>query len=101
MSTIDSLDDVTTEAPGNARPNSSAVRRAPTTTARTASEPQRAHRNAASARPHHRHTTAPRDRPASGTAGDGPDREADGGAAGGAVKDSGPVQCRQRAIVRH
>ena len=34
--------------PGNARPSSSAVRRAPTTTARTASEPQRAQRSAAS-----------------------------------------------------
>ena len=42
--------------PGNALPSSSAVRRAPTTTARTASDPQRAQRSAGSSRPHHRHT---------------------------------------------
>ena len=66
--------------PGNARPSSSAVRRAPTTTARTASEPQRAQRSAASSRPHHRQTA-----PAASRSG----------------SDSGPVQCRHRAMVRH
>ena len=77
--TIDSPDDVTTCAPANARPSSSAVRRAPVTTARTSAEPQRAHRRAGSARPHHRHCA---ELPA-------------------ALSASGPVQCRQRAMFRH
>ena len=72
--------DVMTVVPGNARPNSSAVRRAPTTTARTASEPHRTQRSDGSARPHHRHTA-----PAVSRSG----------------SDIGPVQWRQRAMVRH
>ncbi|WP_216903911.1 hypothetical protein, partial [Nocardia sp. ncl2] len=39
---------------GNARPNSSAVRAAPITTARSARDPHDEHRNAASVFPHHR-----------------------------------------------
>ncbi|SKV64745.1 Uncharacterised protein [Mycobacteroides abscessus subsp. abscessus] len=46
--------EVTTGTPGSALPSSSAVLRAPTTTARTALEPQRAQRKSASTRPHHR-----------------------------------------------
>jgi len=67
-----------TGVPGNALPSSSAVRRAPMTTARTASAPQRAQRSAGSSRPHHRHTAASR-----------------------FSSDSGPVQCLHLATVRH
>ena len=77
--TIDSPEEVMTVAPGNARPSSSAVRRAPITMARNASDPHRVHRSAVSARPHQRHTA---ELPVP-------------------VSDSGPVQCLHRAMLRH
>ena len=71
---------VMTVVPGNARPSSSAVRRAPTTTARIASAPQRRQRGVTSIRPHHRHVAPSASR---------------------SDNDNGPIQCRHRAMVRH
>ena len=74
-STTDPAPDVASGTPGNARPSSSAVRRAPTTEDRSRGEPQCAHSKRVSTAPHQRQV----------------------GGCPGPRSANGPAQTRQRA----
>lgn len=78
VSSTCSRPDVRTGTAGNARPSSSAVRRAPTTWARRRNDPHSGQCQALSSRPHQPHHTAPPSR-----------------------ASNGPEQCRHRAAARH
>lgn len=78
VSSTCSRPEVRTGTAGNARPSSSAVRRAPTTCARSRNPPHSEQCQPVSSRPHHAHHGAPASR-----------------------ASKGPAQCRHRAGSRH